>query len=215
MHKLEQSQTLLEKRIKQLEAAPSTAASPQGETRPETAPPAVSRSTHHPVEHTSAALPGNDTKAGIKENKKREQQVAAIPVPDTGNAMEDNYTYAFRLFEAKLYPESEAKLDEFIAAYPHTKRYSYAQNLLGRAYFEEGKYPNAAKAFVENYTTMPKGERAAESLSWAGFALIRAGSPAKACRVYHEFDDVYGSRAAHDIILRVEQGRKKAQCPTG
>ena len=207
---VEESQTGLDKRVKAIEvpqSAPLVRASDSQATAPSVR--ASSSARRH------IAAPADDTaRAGapVRKDRKREALVAAVAVPDTGNAMEDSYSYAFRLFEAKLYPEAEAKLDEFVAAYPHTRKFSNAQNLLGRAYYEEGKYPNAAKAFVDNYTRMPKGERAAESLSWAGLALLKDGAPDKACRVYREFDDVYGQAATRDVAARVARGRAQAQC---
>ncbi len=152
------------------------------------------------------------TSAAPATDKKRQALVDAVPIPEGTDEMENSYTYAYRLFEAKLYPEARTKLEEFVGKYARTKRYSYAQNLLGRAYYEDGSYGSAAKAFVENYTKAPKGDRAAESLSWAGMALIKDSFPTKACRVFKEFDDVYGTKANKDVLARVTKGRVEAKC---
>ncbi len=153
-----------------------------------------------------------DVPAKPVKDVKREALVAAVAIPDTGDAAEDSYTYGYRLFLAKLYPESQVKLTEFTAKYPKSKRFTFAQNLLGRSYYEEGKYGSAARAFVDNYQKMPNGERAPESLSWAGLALIKDGAPAKACKVYDAFDGVYGTKASKDVLARVAKGRVDAKC---
>ncbi len=224
--RLEESAKSYDGRIKALEPASAAAAPAPGltETKPvvkpsaATAAPAKSLANKTPLvkSSTTVKLASGKTPAvpKVSTDKKREALVAAIAVPDTGDAAEDSYTYSYRLFEAKLYPEAQVKLSEFVTKYPKNKRYTFAQNLLGRAYFEEGKYANAAKAFVENYTKAPKGERAAESLSWAGVALNKDGLAAKACRVYQEFKDVYGAKAPKEAQARVAKGVVDAKCPS-
>ena len=49
-------------------------------------------------------------------------------------------------------------------------------------------------------------------MSWAGLALTRDNLPAKACRVYKEFDDVYGNKASAEVRARVAKGRIDAKC---
>jgi TolA-binding protein len=220
LKKLEDAAKAYDTRIKSLEpvaavevpvsakpvSKPTTVLASTKVTKPSLATKAVVAKVGTPTKLTTTAKPATN-------DKKREALVAAVPIPDTGDAAEDSYTYGYRLFDAKLYPEAQVKLAEFVSKYPKNKRFSFAQNLLGRAYYEEGKFANAAKAFVDNYTKMPKGERAAESLSWAGVALNKDGLPAKACRVYQEFDDVYGKKAPKDAQSRVAKGRVDAKCP--
>jgi TolA-binding protein len=138
--------------------------------------------------------------------------VAAVEVPSTGDAAEDDYTYGYRLYLAKLYPEAETKLKEFVTRYPTHRRWSYAQNLLGRAYFDEGKPALASVAFYDNYQKAPKGERAAESLTWLGQSLTKLKKPADACKVYDELQDVYGAKLAPDLKAKATKGRVDAKC---
>ena len=42
----------------------------------------------------------------------------AIIKPETGDAGEDEYTYGFKLWEAKFYPEGEQQLKLFVTNYP-------------------------------------------------------------------------------------------------
>lgn len=215
MRRLEETNRALDARLKAIESAQAAASAPKDTA----AAPAVTTSAPattavpKPAKGTKPA-PVTTTAAPAKpvKDSKREALVAAVAIPDTGDAAEVSYTYSYRLFAAKLYPEAEVKLQEFVTKYPKSKRFTFAQNLLGRAYFEEGKYANAAKAFVDNYTKAPKGERAPESLSWAGVALMKDNLPAKACRVYQEFDDVYGAKAPREARDRVAKGRIEAKC---
>ena len=147
-----------------------------------------------------------------KSDPARKSAIEAVEIPATGDAIEDSYTYAFRLWTAKLYPEAQMKLKEFVAKYPTNKRASYAQNLLGRAYLDEGKPALASVAFYDNYQKMPRGERASESLYWLGVALTRLKKPADACKVYKEFDDVYAPKAGTDLKAKVAKGKTDAKC---
>lgn len=142
----------------------------------------------------------------------RKAAVAAVEVPATGDDADDAYVYGFRLYNAKLYPEAQQKLKEYIAKYPTGKRASHARNLLGRAYLDEGKPALASVAFYDNYQKIPGGERAAESLTWLGNALIKLKKPADACKVYTEFSQVYGAKASADLKARVAKGRVDAKC---
>lgn len=143
---------------------------------------------------------------------KRKALVDAIEMPATGDAVEDAYTYAFRLWQANLYPEAQVKLKEFIAKNPRHRRVTFARNLLGRAYLDEGKPALASVAFYDNYTKNPKGDRASESLYYLGVSLTRLKKLPDACKVYDEFRDVYGSSASDDLKGRVAKGRAEAQC---
>src|SRR3546814_5981318 len=104
----------------------------------------------------------------------RKAAVAAVERPDTGDAAEDAYIYGYRLWEAKFYPGAEAQLKSVVEKYSSHRRASFAQNLLGRAYLDEGKPALASVAFYENYQKRPKGERAPDSLADLGKALIRS-----------------------------------------
>ena len=164
------------------------------------------------VSEPKIAPPAAKPAASTKADPARKAAIEAVEIPASGDATEDAYTYAFRLWTAKLYPEAQMKLKEFVAKYPSHKRASYAQNLLGRAYLDEGKPALASVAFYDNYQKMPRGERASESLYWLGVALTKLKKPADACKVYNEFDDVYAAKAGADLKAKVAKGKTDAKC---
>jgi TolA-binding protein len=199
-------------RLKALETANAPA---EGEAAAVIAPPIEKpKPAAEKPKTVAVAKPAVDTKAIATEkpDPTRKAAVMAVEIPDTGDAAEDMYTYGFRLYSAKLYPEAQAKLKDYIAKYPDGKKASHARNLLGRAYLDEGKPALASVAFYDNYQKLPRGERAAESLSWLGSALIRLKKPADACKVYTEFNEVYGAKAGADLKARVTKGRADAKC---
>jgi TolA-binding protein len=136
----------------------------------------------------------------------------AVEKPSTGDPEEDAYIYGYRLWAAKQYPQAETQLKAVVAQYPGTRRASYAQNLLGRSYLDEGKPSLASMAFYDNYKKMPDGERAPDSLYYLAQALMQLKKPADACKVYDELSDVYGAKISASMKADIAQGRRTAQC---
>lgn len=134
---------------------------------------------------------------------------AAGPASDPG---EEAYTAGFHLWEAGQYDQAIAALKTFTAAYPKHHRVSYANNLIGRSLLSKGDLPGAAKVFLANYRNNPGGERAADSLYYLGQAETQLGQPGQACRVYAEFDAIYGAKARADLKKQVADAKAKAQC---
>jgi len=141
---------------------------------------------------------------------------APTPPAASGAAASDPgeaaYMAGYNLWTQKKYPEAEAALKDVVARYPNHKRASYAQNLLGRAYLDEGKPAMAAEAFYTNYQKMPRGERAPDSLYFLGQALVQLKKPKDACRVYGELQDVYGATLSASLKDRVTKARADAKC---
>ena len=157
---------------------------------------------------TSRSAPSSAT--GVDST--RAAQAEGLRRPATDDPAEDAYMYGYRLWAAKLYPEAEAQLKKVVADNPGHRRASYAQNLLGRSYLDEGKPSLASIAFYDNYKKMPDGERAPDSLYFLGQALIKLGKPADACKVYGELNDVYGAKIDTTLKANVEKGRIAAKC---
>lgn len=160
----------------------------------------------------AAAKPVTPPATAVKPNAERTALVKAVAVPATGNAVDDGYTYGFRLWEAKLYPEAQAQLKQVVEKNPKHRLASYAQNLLGRAYLDEGKPSLAAVAFYNNYKDRPDGERAPHSLMYMGVALDRLGRKADACKAFRELEEVYGERAPRDVRTEAAAAKTKAGC---
>lgn len=143
----------------------------------------------------------------------RAQQVAAIEKPSTGDAAEDGYTYGYRLWQAKLYPEARRELEAVATKYPKHRRASYAQNLLGRAYLDANAPSLAAVAFYENYKKNPNGERAPDSLYYLAQALVKLKKPSsEVCKVYGELDQLYGEKLSAEMKAGVARGRTEQKC---
>jgi TolA-binding protein len=175
---------------------PTAAASVAGDTAPVAVKPAAPK----PAPTTPVA------------SEARKAAVAAIERPDTGDAPLDAYSYGYRLWDAKYYPEAQAQLKATVDKYGTSPVASRAQNLLGRAYLDEGKPALASVAFYENYQKRPRGDRAPDSLAYLGEALIQLKKPADACKVYAELEQVYGSSLSASLRGLMDKGRVKAKC---
>jgi len=138
----------------------------------------------------------------------------ASPAPSaTGEAAaEEAYNAGFRLWESKRYAEAQKALEAAAKRYPKSKWASWANNLAGRAYLDAGKPATAAKTFLANYQSNPKGERAADSLYFLGQALVALDKPADACKAYDELQDVYGSGMRDWVKSRLPAARSQAKC---
>jgi TolA-binding protein len=142
----------------------------------------------------------------------RLQAVAAIPHPTGGAPAQDDYTYGYRLWTAKFYPEAQTQLQAVVDKYPNDPVASRAANLLGRAYLDDDKPTQAAKVLFENYRARPKGDRAAESLAWVGEALLQLKRPKDACLAYEELADTFRDTMPANVKEMMEKGRKTAKC---
>lgn len=138
--------------------------------------------------------------------------VKKIEVPASGNETKDAYDYGYRLWEAKLYPEAQAQLKQVVTKWPKSSQASFAQNLLGRAYLDEGKPSLAAVAFYNNYKDRPSGARAPHSLMYMGVALDKLGRKADACKAFRELEEVYGDKAPQDVRADAAAAKTKAGC---
>lgn len=130
----------------------------------------------------------------------------------TADPAEDAYMAGYNLWAAKKYVDAETSLKAFVAKYPTHRRASYAQNLLGRAYLDDGKPATAAEAFYANYKKNPRGDRAPDSLYYLGQSLTQLKKTAEACKVYDELNDVYGAKIVEPLKSRITKGRADAKC---
>jgi TolA-binding protein len=216
VQQLEDAGRSTEARLKLLEQAASSASASSGAAEPESAvsmPPAGRPPVSKPVSPVIKATVPTAAATAAAKDPLRAKKVAAVEKPPvTDDPAEDSYLYGYRLWQAKLYPEAEAVFQKVVATYPTHKRASYAQNLLGRSYLEEGNLRAAMQSFYDNFHKMPDGERAPDSLSYLAQTLIKIDKPAKACEVYGVLDQVYGAKISEAMRADIVRGRAQAQC---
>ena len=161
---------------------------------------------------STTAQPSAPKVAPTGASEARKAAVAAVERPETGDAAQDAYVYGFRLWDAKFYPEAQEQLKTTVEKFGGTAVGSRAQNLLGRAYLDDGKPALASVTFYENYQKRPEGDRASQSLAYLGEALIQLKKLKDACKVYGELEQRYGEGLSSSERDMMAKGRARAKC---
>ncbi len=156
---------------------------------------------------------GADHAAGpARPSAQRIAAVEAVIKPQTGDAGLDEYSYGFRLYTAKFYPEAAQQLKIYIDKYPRDAHIGFARNLLGRVYLDDGKPNDAAPWFLTNYKTDPQGPRAADSLLNLAEAMRQLGYTSRACVALNEFAATYAAEAKGRLHQEYARTRGDLTC---
>lgn len=193
--------------IASVPAQPTGIVTPPASTRPVTPAPAPAATTR-PATPTPAAT----TPRPAAPSADRLAKVQAVLKPATTDAGDDEYTYGFRLWEAKLYPEAQQQLALFLQKYPSHARVSFGRNLLGRAYLDDGKPREAATYFFQNYQANKQGDRAPDSLLFLAETMVTLNDTSRACIALAEFGDTYPALATGRLKDQYDRNRSKVRC---
>lgn len=207
------------------EAAPTPAATPTPATTASAAPvatptlrPVVTPSPTPTPRPTATATPRPAATAtprpaaSATPSAQRLAAVRAIEKPQTGDAGDDEYSYGFRLWEAKFYPEAQQQLKLMIDKHPRHPRISFARNLLGRAYLDDNKPTEAAQWFLQNYSANKAGDRAPDSLLFLAESMRRLNDTNRACIALAEFADTYAREATGRLKDQYDRTRAAVKC---
>ncbi|KKC27790.1 tetratricopeptide repeat protein [Sphingomonas sp. SRS2] len=175
-------------------AAPVAGGAPAGANLPYVVPPAPKGPTAGTV--AAAPTPGS-----------------AAAVTPSGDPGKDAYLAGYALWEQKKYPEAVAALKAMAAKYPKNKYASYARNLAGRAYLDNGQYNEAIRELFDN-TKDEAGERAPHSYVYMAQALMKRKPPLpdKACQAYEVLLAKYPDKVTGGLADLVTRGKADAKC---
>lgn len=160
-----------------------------------------------------AAKPAAPAVKPADPSAKRLAAVRAVAKPQTDDPGDDEYSYGFRLWEAKFQPEAQQQLKLFLTKYPKHARVSYARNLLGRSYLDEGNPREAASWFLQNYKADPKGDRAPDSLLYLGEAMRQLKDTGRACVAIDQFGRDFPKEAAGRLKAQYDATKGGLKCP--
>ncbi|MEO6718378.1 MAG: hypothetical protein ABIM50_14175 [Novosphingobium sp.] len=138
--------------------------------------------------------------------------VRAIAKPQTQDPGDDEYSYGYRLWEAKFFPEAQQQLKMMIDRYPRHAKVSYARNLLGRAFLDDGKPREAATWFLQNYQASKTGERAADSLLYLAESMRQLKDTNRSCIALGEFATNFPREAAGRLKAQYDATRGGVKC---
>lgn len=162
-------------------------------------------------ERMGALTPAKPAAASGPSNA-RLAAVQAIAKPQTDDAGDDEYSYGYRLWDAKFYPEAQQQLTMMVEKYPTHARLSFARNLLGRAYLDDGKAKEAAPWFLKNYQSDKNGVRAGDSLLYLAESMIALKDTKRACIALAEFSETYPALATGRLQGQYDADRAKVKC---
>jgi TolA-binding protein len=128
------------------------------------------------------------------------------------DSAEQAYNAGFRLWEQRRYAQAREALMIVTRDHPRSRWASWANNLIGRAYLDEGDATSAARVLLANYQGNPQGERAADSLYYLGQALVKLEKRSEACKVYKEMEDAFGASLRATLRDRLPAARREARC---
>lgn len=207
----------LEARLAALEtagpaAATASTAVQQTSAVPAVVTPAPAAEPSAPAKPTPKPATAKPDAAKAEASPDRVAAVMAIEKPSTDDKGEDEYAYGYRLWEAKFFPEAQQQLLRVVQQYPRHARISFARNLLGRSYLDDGKPGTAAQYFLQNYQADRKGDRAADSLLYLGVAMSRLKEEKRACVAFAEFRQTYPSELAGRLKSQYEAATKPVAC---
>ena len=194
----------LEARLDALEARGGTPA--VAAVTPAPAPTATAAPAPKPVA-TPAPKP-----VAADPSAKRLAAVRAIEKPQTNDPGDDEYSYGFRLWEAKFHPEAQQQLKLFLNKYPRHSRVSFARNLLGRSYLDEGNPREAASWFLQNYQADKKGDRAPDSLLYLAESMRLLKDTKRACVALDQFAREFPAEAGGRLKAQYTSTKSKLIC---
>ena len=156
--------------------------------------------------------PDSAAPAAPRPSSQRVAAVRAVEKPQTADPGDDEYSYGYRLWDAKLYPEAEQQLKIYLEKYPKHPRVSFARNLLGRAYFDDNDPREAAKWFLQNYQADKTGARAPDSLLYLARSMKQLGDTNRACVALGEFAQSFAAEAAGRLKADYDSTRSGLKC---
>lgn len=165
-----------------------------------------------PASRPTAAAASAAPAAAAGPSAQRLAAVRAIEKPQTGDPGDDEYSYGFRLWDAKFYPEAQQQLKLFLDKHPRHARVSWARNLMGRALLDDGKPREAATWFLQNYQSDKLGARAPDSLLYLAESMRQLQDKNRACIALGEFAEIYPTDANGRLKSLYDEVRQRTAC---
>jgi tol-pal system protein YbgF len=121
------------------------------------------------------------------------------------------YEQAYRYLLEQDYGAAQFAFQEFLTRHGENPLAGNAQYWLGEIHFVQGKYREAARAFLTGYEKYGDGHKAAESLFKLALSLEKLNQPQAACSSLSEFFKRYG-RISDAPVERATEARQRLRC---
>ena len=137
--------------------------------------------------------------------------VAPAPVTALSGSPRDEYDLAYGYILTGDYGLAEETFKTWLASYPSDPQAIDAQFWLGESQLQQGKYRDAANAFLVVYKTAPDGIKGPDSLMKLGVSLSALGEKTAACGTFAELGRRYPN-SSESLMSRVRDEEAKAGC---
>jgi tol-pal system protein YbgF len=137
--------------------------------------------------------------------------VAPSPTTALSGSPRDEYDLAYGYILTGDYGLAEETFKVWLAAYPSDPQSIDAQFWLGESQLQQGKYRDAATAFLNVYKTAPDSIKGPDSLMKLGVSLSALGEKDAACGTFAELGKRY-PQGSESLMSRVRDEQTKAGC---
>ena len=157
-------------------------------------------------------LSAEKTKSDLESKIKLQQKtnVAKISLLPAGTP-DEKFKYAFSLVRKADYEKASQALEQFITLYPSIPLSLNAKYWLGRTYFVQKEYREAAKNFLNAYQADPAAGRAADILLRLGISLSKLNKKNDACATFAKLERDY-PKIESVLKSQLTQERARAGC---
>jgi tol-pal system protein YbgF len=141
-------------------------------------------------------------------------EVATSTLPSTGGANlavaeEEDFNRAQAAFDAGEFADAAVMFEAFTNNYPGGPLSADAHYLRGEAEANQGRWSDAARAFLDSFSAAPDGQRAPIALTSLGVALAQIGQTDEACLTLAEVATRYPGSAS---VAEAEAERGRLGC---
>lgn len=164
---------------------------------------------------STTVTPGSTQSDGIGNFIRRNHQPNSSDggvAPGSGaDGAQSAYEEAYGYWLQRNYAAAQKSFEQFLADYPRHSLAGNAQYWLGEAYFVQGDYNRAAKAFLKGYQTYGSSAMAPDSLLRLAMSLEKLGHRNAACSSLGELNQRF-PQAPRGVVRRVAAERSRLGC---
>lgn len=153
--------------------------------------------------------PKSSKKDKIKNQDKNDLSTGSL-LPNTTD--EDNYNYALDLARQLDFEKAEKAFKEFIRVHKDSKKQADAQYWLGRVYFAQKKYEEAAIALAEFNSVFPNDTRFQETTLLIAESAVNFAPKTQLCDILKQSLE-FMINPSERFIKRIEFLKNEKQCP--
>ena len=157
----------------------------------------------------------NPDKGNQNDKKSREADKVDMK-PESGlpkGSPEDNFNYALDLARQLDFENAEKAFKEFLIIHKNTKLQADAQYWLGRVYFAQKKYEEAAIAMAEFNSVFPNDSRFQETTLLIAEAAVNFAPKNQLCDILNQSLE-FMVNPSEKFIKRINFLKNEKQCPS-